>query len=426
MESDSILSLFIKKLQDKNQSQFQQQQAAQAISLFYEVAQANVKETKEIVLKKEPIAKEEDFSSRIIQQKTTPITDHSKRVVCKSSNVPQQTAASRETEDSFNNASFQKWKAAYADLYAEIKMRHYSRKTFKAYNVWIKKFHYFVKNKDPQLLTPTDVKEFLSSLAVEHNVSASTQNQAFNALLFFYRHIIKKDFGEHKDIVRAKQKPYIPVVLSRQEIDAVIGNLVYPFDLVVKLLYGYGLRLFKCLNLRINNFNFDNRILTVHDGKGQKDRTVPLPESIIPELNEHLGNLKKIYKNDSDAKFDRAFLFYSLEKKYKNCAKEFIWQWFFPAVKLTIVPETNEKKRYHLHESHVQRAIKLAVRKAEMYKRVSAHTFRHSFATHLLQANYDIRTIQELLGHSDVNTTMIYTHTVKSISTKEVKSPLDF
>jgi len=222
-------------------------------------------------------------------------------------------------------------------------MRHYSRKTFKAYNVWIKKFHYFVKNKETQLLTPTDVKEFLSSLAVEHNVSASTQNQAFNALLFFYRHIIKKDFGEHKDIVRAKQKPYIPVVLSRQEIDAVIGNLVYPFDLVVKLLYGYGLRLFKCLNLRINNFNFDNRILTVHDGKGQKDRTVPLPESIIPELNEHLGNLKKIYKNDSDAKFDRAFLFYSLEKKYKNCAKEFIWQWFFPAVKLTIVPETNEK-----------------------------------------------------------------------------------
>src|SRR3990172_8336398 len=150
-------------------------------------------------------------------------------------------------------------------------------------------------------------------------------------------------FSMLHDMDKVLIKKVAETKINAQEIDAVIGNLVYPFDLVVKLLYGCGLRLFECLNLRINNFNFDNRILTVHDGKGQKDRTVPLPESIIPELNEHLGNVKKIYKNDSDAKFDGAFLFYSLEKKYKNCAKEFIWQWFFPAVKLTIVPETNEK-----------------------------------------------------------------------------------
>jgi integron integrase len=318
------------------------------------------------------------------------------------------------------------WKAAYDTLNDEIKVRHYSPKTLKTYSMWIKKFQAFVNSKDTRSLSSADVKEFLTFLAVKKRVSASTQNQAFNALLFFYRHVIKKDFGKHKDIVRAKKKPYIPIVLSREEVDAVIENLRYPYDLVVKLLYGCGLRLFECLNLRINNFNFDAGVLTIHDGKGKKDRTVPLPEKIMPELKVHLDRVKKLHQKDINSGYAGAFMFGLLEKKYKNCAKDLIWQWFFPAKRLTYIPGTKECRRYHLHESHVQKAIKDAARNAQITKRVSAHTFRHSFATHLLQANYDIRTIQELLGHSDVRTTMIYTHTIKSRTLKEAKSPLDF
>jgi integron integrase len=257
-------------------------------------------------------------------------------------------------------------------------------------------------------------------------VSASTQNQAFNALLFFHRHVLKREFGKLEGVVRAKRKPYIPVVLSREEIDAVMKHLAPPYDLVVKLLYGCGLRLFECLHLRVHCFNFDAEVLTVHDGKGGKDRTVPLPKTILPELRAHLDSLKDLHQSDLDRGYTGVFLINALERKYPNAAKDFIWQWFFPAQQLTRVPSTGELRRYYLHETLVQKAIKQAVGKARICKRASAHTFRHSFASHLLQANYDIRTIQELLGHADVRTTMIYTHTVKSVTLKEAKSPLDF
>ncbi len=223
-----------------------------------------------------------------------------------------------------------------------------------------------------------------------------------------------------------KQKPSIPVVLSREEIDTILKHLGPPYDLVVKLLYGCGLRLSECLGLRVHCMNFDAGILTVHDGKGQKDRTVPLPEKILPELRGHLESLKDLHKRDLKRKYAGVFLVNALEQKYKNAAKEFIRQWFFPAKNLTRIPETGEYRRYYLHETHVQKAIKEAVGKSRICKRATAHTFRHSFASHLLQANYDIRTIQELLGHSDVRTTMIYTHTIKSQTKKEAKSPLDF
>ena len=205
-----------------------------------------------------------------------------------------------------------------------------------------------------------------------------------------------------------------------------MANLKYPYDLVVKLLYGCGLRLFECLNLRMQSFNLDFGILTVRNGKGKKDRTVPLPKIIMPEIKEHLEKVKALHDKDLDEGYAGAFMFDLIEKKYKNCAMEFVWQWFFPAKTLTFVPETSEYRRYHLHERHVQKAIKRAVNKAKLCKRATAHTFRHSFASHLLQANYDIRTIQELLGHSDVRITMIYTHTIRSQTTKEAKSPLDF
>ena len=318
------------------------------------------------------------------------------------------------------------WTQVYDDLNAEIKIRHYSPKTLKAYTGWVRQFQSYAKSKDPQLLSAADVKGFLTFLAVKRKVAASSQNQAFNALLFFFKHIIKKEFGDLKDIPRAKRKPHIPGVLSRDEIDEVIAALLYPYDLVVKLLYGCGLRLFECMNLRVGCFNYDTGILTVHDGKGKKDRTVPLPETIIPELKTQLESVIALHQDDLDSGYAGAFLFDSIERKYKNAAKELAWQWFFPAKTLTFVPDKKEYRRYHLHDTHVQKAIRRAVKKAKIPKRASPHTFRHSFASHLLQANYDIRTIQELLGHSDVRTTMIYTHTIKSQTIKEAKSPLDF
>ncbi|MBN1277212.1 MAG: tyrosine-type recombinase/integrase, partial [Deltaproteobacteria bacterium] len=209
-------------------------------------------------------------------------------------------------------------------------------------------------------------------------------------------------------------------------IDTIISNLSYPCDLMAKLLYGCGLRLSECLNLRVGCLNFDTGILTVHDGKGKKDRTVPLPETLVPELKGHLQTVIDIHQTDLDSLYAGTFLPDSLGKKYKNAAKELVWQWLFPAKNLTFVPDEKVLRRFHIHETSLQKEIKMAVRRSNIPKRASAHTFRHSFASHLLQANYDIRTIQELLGHSDVRTTMIYTHTIKSQTIKEAKSPLDF
>lgn len=338
----------------------------------------------------------------------------------------------RETKGSFKATKLHSpWANAMDSLGDEIKVRHYSPKTLKAYSLWAEKLKLFTKNKPPKDLTPDDVKDFLTFLVVEKKVAASSQNQAFNALLFFFRHVLKKEFGKTDGVVRIKRKLYIPVVLSRVEIDRIINNLYYPYDLVVKLLYGCGLRLGECMELRINNFDFDFNILTIHDGKGKKDRTVPLPESIGSELNIQLEKVITLHKIDLDNRYAGAFMPGILEKKYnlkvtrKNAGKELPWQWFFPAKELTYVSEANEYRRYHLHDTQVQKAIRKAVRKSKLLKRATPHTFRHSFASHLLQANYDIRTIKKLLGHSDVRTTMIYTHTIKSKTIKELKSPLD-
>jgi integron integrase len=266
----------------------------------------------------------------------------------------------------------------------------------------------------------------LTDLAVNQGVSASTQNQAFNSLLYFFRHVLGREFGKVDGVVRAKYRRYIPVVLSREEVQTVINRLQSPFDLAVKLMYGCGLRISECLNLRVGCFNCDAGILTVHDGKGQKDRTVPLPESTMGAVRERFEQLAALHREDLARGYAGVFLPSQLEKKYKHAPKEFVWQWFFPAPKLTVVEKTGELRRYHMQPSPVSQAIKQAVRQSAIPKRVSAHTFRHSFASHLLQANYDIRTIQELLGHADVRTTMIYTHTVPSRTKKERKSPLDF
>jgi integron integrase len=380
------LSYFLKKLKDKNQTEQQQKQAFHAVSIFYEIETIDQDRIGALKNKKENIA----------------------------------------TKKTALDATHGDWSPVYRDLDSEIKLRHYSPRTLEAYTGWVRQLQGFTRSKDPHLLSAADVKDFLTYLAVKRGVSASSQNQAFNALLFFFRHILKKDFGELKDVPRAKRKPYIPTVLSREEVDAIITRLRCPYGLVAKLLYGCGLRLSECLRLRVQDINFDTGIVTVHDGKGKKDRTVPLPKKIVQELKAQQESVIKLHQKDLEAGYAGTFLVGLLEKKYKNAAKELVWQWFFPAKTLTFIPETNEYRRYHLHHTHVQKAIKGAVKRANITKRASAHTFRHSFASHLLQANYDIRTIQELLGHSDVRTTMIYTHTIKSMTIKEARSPLDF
>jgi integron integrase len=429
--------LFINKLRSKGQSPENQKQAAHTLSLFFE-SQRSYKRLSsshvEPAVSTRPVTPEKTLVRSNMPDRPIPLSLSPLKGEMSSAPAPKEKKGeglSRRNGYQFNEwrclekSGSPAWDKIIEKLAAEIKTRHYSRKTLKTYADWGRKFQGFLRNKPPDELSAADVKAYLTYLAVNCKVSASTQNQAFNALLFLYRHILNKDFGDHKDIPRAKKSKYIPVVLSRQEIESVVKHLTHPYDLVVKLLYGCGLRLFESVKLRVQNFNFEAGVLTVH-GKGSKDRTVPIPQVIAPELRRQLEAVKKVHDNDLSAGFAGVFMDDRLEIKYPSAAKEFIWQWFFPQGSLTFIEETKEKRRYHVHEKNVQEALHQAVRKAKLTKRVTSHTFRHSFATHLLQANYDIRTIQELLGHSDVKTTMIYTHCVPSKTIKEVASPLDF
>ena len=318
------------------------------------------------------------------------------------------------------------WVAVYDRLKAALTIRHYSPKTLQAYKLWTRQFQTFAKSKDPHLVSREDVRGFLSFLAVERQVAAASQHQAFNAWLFLFQHVLEKEVGKGEGVGRAKRRPSIPVVLSREEVDRVLGHLEYPYEVVAKLLSGCGVRLCEGLKRRVQDVNFAMKMVTVHDGKGQKDRTVPLPQVLVPELKAQLERVRQVPQQDLAAGSAGTFLPGAWAAKDKRAAREVAWQWVFPAKTLTLVAATQEYRRYHLHETHVQKAIKQAVAKSQIPKRASAHTLRHSFASHLLQANYDIRTIQELLGHSEVKTTMIYTHTVPSVTLKEAKSPLDF
>ncbi len=387
------------KLRTKGQSEFQRQQATHAVFLFFELQNMQVR----------------DANSRA----NTDGTETHRPQAGSSQRRSQYSPAGYE--DASDSAE---WDAVLATMAGEIKVRHYSRKTLKTYANWSRKFQRFLKNKPPQELTGDDVKAYLTHLAVTCKVASTTQNQAFNSLLFFYRHGLKREFGELRDVPRAKKSLYIPTVLSRAEIDAILAQLSYPFDLVVKLLFGCGLRQFECLQLRVRDFNFDAGILTIH-GKGKKDRTVPIPEAIRPELQAQIKAVGELHDRDLAAGYDGVFLDDAVEKKYPKAPREFLHQWFFPQKNLTVVAETGQRRRWHLHESELQEALYPSVRKAKIPKRVTSHTFRHSFATHLLQAGYDIRVIQTLLGHASLKTTMIYTHCVPVRTVKEPKSPLD-
>ena len=409
MEDSSAerIRLFLGKLRSKGQSETLCRQAAHAVSLYIEM-------TESMSSKVSPSAspqREEPLRSDTSMEGGEHSIERVRRSFYSESGY-QEKSSSPE------------WDAVLAAMADEIKVRHYSRKTLKTYALWSRKFQRFLKNKPPSELGSDEVKAYLTHLAVDCHVASTTQNQAFNSLLFFYRHGLKREFGELRDVPRAKRSLYVPVVLSRNEIDAILAHLEYPFDLIVKMLFGCGLRLFECLQLRIRDFNFDAGILTIH-GKGKKDRTVPLPESALDELLKQMQRVRELHEKDLAAGYAGVFLDDAVERKFPKAPKELLHQWFFPQQTLTLVEETGELRRYHIHESLLQRALYVAVRKAKIPKKVTAHTFRHSYATHLLQANYDIRTIQTKLGHSSLKTTMIYTHCVPVRTVKEAKSPLD-
>ena len=422
------LPLFLLKLQDKNQSVQQQNQAKHSVSIFlkmHAVSEQQVINDRNISI--QPQHHMNPTPDKMASNRSKHIDDHSSVVQnTKGQATLTQSRSNSLTANHSAKDTGTSWVFVFNQLVNEIRIRHYSPKTLKAYRGYIRQLQTFTKSKDYQKLSQQDVIDFLTFLAVEKKVSAASQNLAFNSLLFLFKQVLKKEFGEIKGVVRAKRKPYIPVVLSRNEIDLIFDHLEDPVDLIAKLLYGCGLRLFECLKLRVQDLNFDAGIVTIHDGKGKKDRTVPIPQSIVPDLQKQLLKVAATHDADLKTKYSGTFLPDQLDRKYKNAAKEFIWQWVFPAKSLTLISGTKEKRRYHIHETVVSKAIKRAVNDARITKRATAHTLRHSFASHLLQANYDIRTIQELLGHSDVRTTMIYTHTVQSRTLKQTKSPLDF
>ena len=305
----------------------------------------------------------------------------------------------------------------------EMRVKHYSRKTEESYISWIKRFILFNNKKHPNEMGKEEIQKFVNHLVIDKNVSSSTQNQALQGILYLYKNVLKKDVGWIEDIKRATRIKHLPVVFSKKETAKIFEHLSGVPKLIVSLLYGGGLRLNEALNLRIKDIDFDYQQIVVRDGKGEKDRHTILPTSIIPELKKHLNEVYKQHKTDLLKNKGETILPYALARKYPNAGKEFGWQYAFPADKFIKEKETGLIFRYHIHESTIQRAVKEAISKAGVIKPGSPHTFRHSFATHLLENGYDIRTIQELLGHSSVKTTMIYTHVLnKGVG---VKSPLD-
>jgi integron integrase len=305
-----------------------------------------------------------------------------------------------------------------------LRTRHYSRRTEKAYVGWIRRFVIFHGKRHPREMGEAEVTRFLSHLAVERKVSASTQNQALAALLFLYRVVLGIELKWLGEMVRAKRPQRLPVVLTRREVRELLERLRGTTWLMASLLYGSGLRLLECARLRVKDVDFERGEILVRDGKGRKDRVTMLPASVKGPLRVHLAEVRRLHEADLRGGLGSVELPDAIAHKYPNASREWAWQWVFPASRHYVVAGTRERRRHHLHETVLQRAVKQAAREAGIAKPASCHTLRHSFATHLLEAGQDIRTIQELLGHRDVSTTMIYTH-VLNRGGLGVRSPLD-
>ncbi len=306
----------------------------------------------------------------------------------------------------------------------KIRLRHYSHRTEKTYKHWIKHYILFHNKTHPEKMDGENLNSYLTYLAKDKNVSASTQNLARNAVLFLYKHVLKKDIGDPKEYVIAKRSRKVPTVFSQEEAKRVIAQLEGRNALVVKLLYGTGMRISECLNVRIKDIDFDQNLIVVRDGKGEQDRVTMLPDSLRELLKHQMDKVAYLHELDQKENVPGVFIPFSIEKKYPDVGKELGWYFIFPGKSLSKDPMTGIIRRHHVHESNIQRAVKKAVNKAGIHKHAGCHTFRHSFATHLLEHGYDIRSVQELLGHKDVRTTMIYTHVMQK-GPLAVKSPLD-
>jgi len=303
-------------------------------------------------------------------------------------------------------------------------VRHYSNRITDTYCAWTRRFVRFHNLRHPKEMGETEINAFLTHLAVDEKVSSSTQNQALSALLFLYRHVIGKEIGDLGNVIRARKPVRLPVVLTRDEVKVLLAELAGDKWLMASLMYGAGLRLMECLRLRVQDIDFTRNEILVRDGKGAKDRITMLPESLKKPLADHLKQVKSIHDKDLAEGWGRVLLPGVLDRKYPNAPAEWRWQWVFPQEHRWKNAKTGKEGRHHTHETIIQRAVKEAVGRAGIVKHATCHTFRHSFATHLLEAGYDIRTIQELMGHKDVSTIMVYTHVLNK-GGHGVKSPVD-
>ena len=414
-EQSERMRLFMEKLQEKKQPAPQQKRAALAVAHYYEMLAEEL--TGSPAGRKAASSENQSATpEQPINPLKTPAQIHQTLTLRRTSNYSVAGYAVKSDSPA--------WDEVVASLAAEITTRNYSRRTLKTYIGWARQFQCFLKNKPPRKLSAADVKAFLTDISATRHVSAATQHLAFNALQFLYRFPLDREADVLSKVPRAKKASKIPLVLSRAEIDAILNQLSYPYNLVAKLLFGCGLRLSEALQLRVGDFNFDTGMLTVH-GKRERERTVAIPQLVMSELKAQIDVVTRLRDRDLEEKYAGAFLDADMEKKYPHSAKELSYQWLLPQQSLTMVVETGELRRYHLHETQFQEALYNAVRKAKIPKLVTAFTFRHSFATHLLQAGHNIRTIQKLLGHASVKNTMVYTHCVPVKTIKEPKSPLD-
>jgi integron integrase len=305
-----------------------------------------------------------------------------------------------------------------------MRLKHYSYRTEQAYVDWIRRFILFHHKRHPQEMGAQEIEAFLTHLAVHENVAASTQNQALQAILFLYREVLGREITEPIQAMRARKPKRLPTVLTREEVLLLFNQMSGIHKLIAQLLYGSGLRLMEALRLRVKDLDFEYRTITVRDGKGEKDRITILPDLLQDPLRHHLEQVRRLHQQDLDQGYGAVYLPEALARKYLNAEREWGWQWVFPSSRLSLDPRTGVIRRHHLDPSSVQRAIREAARAAGITKPVTPHTLRHSFATHLLETGYDIRTVQELLGHKDVRTTMIYTHVLQR-GGRAVRSPLD-
>ncbi len=306
-----------------------------------------------------------------------------------------------------------------------VRTRHYSRRTEEAYVAWARRYILFHNKKHPSAMRSEEINAFLTHLAVEKNVAASTQNQALSAILFLYKEVLQENVGWITDLVRAAKPKRLPVVFAREEVARLLGRMTGVDRLVAELLYGSGLRVIEAVRLRVKDLDLRKGELTVRDGKGQKDRITMLAGSIGEKLTVHLAAMKKLHEQDVAAGMGSVYLPDALERKYPGAARAWAWQYAFPAQRISVDPRSGARRRHHHDERQVQRSFAAALKATKIPRAGGVHSLRHSFATHLLEDGYDIRTIQELLGHTDIKTTMIYTHVLNRSGGRGVRSPLD-